>query len=323
MVGKLTRNDQLSASRLPTLMNASPWNTQNDLLAEFVAIDAGEQPSSLAQNDAMLFGDLTENIILTEAAKRLGCQDLQLDFDQAFEHATLPLGASLDATAVGSRRWAADPAIGIYTPQGSDMVDLTGLGIIGAKFTSAPPETRPAPHRGAPWQLQGQMMCRPDAKWGAVAVLYTTPIELRIFLYAPDDAIQGRIVQAVQDFEDRRKNIDWYPALSPEDAATAYSRVDDAADEIDLTENVDATVTLEQLVHAKKQKAMAEEDISEMTTGLMEIMGSHERAIAMVGNTRFQIKWPMRTYKAQPEKITPAKPERTIRSKTLTVKDID
>lgn len=125
MVGKLTRNDQLSASRLPTLMNASPYNTRNDLLAEFIAIDGGKEPSSLAQNDAMLFGDLTENIILSEAAKRLGCEDLQLDFDHAFQHATLPLGASLDATAVGSRRWAADPAIGIYTPQGIDMVDLT------------------------------------------------------------------------------------------------------------------------------------------------------------------------------------------------------
>jgi hypothetical protein len=35
------------------------------------------------------------------------------------------------------------------------------------------------------------------------------------------------------------------------------------------------------------------------------------------------IKWPMRKFKAQPERIVPAKEARTVRQKTLTIKEID
>jgi hypothetical protein len=55
----------------------------------------------------------------------------------------------------------------------------------------------------------------------------------------------------------------------------------------------------------------------------MEHIGNAPGAYGLVGNAKYFIKWPSRTYKAQPEKVVPAKPERTMRSKTLTIKEID
>ena len=72
-----------------------------------------------------------------------------------------------------------------------------------------------------------------------------------------------------------------------------------------------------------KQKANAEEDIAEFTSAIMDWMGTSDEAEAMVGNRRVLVKWPSRTYRAQPEKVTPAKPERTVRSKTLQIKELD
>ena len=44
--------------------------------------------------------------------------------------------------------------------------------------------------------------------------------------------------------------------------------------------------------------------------------------VVLVGNKMVEVKWPSRN-KAQPEKVTPAKPARTVRAKTLSVKEID
>ena len=319
MVGKLTRDDQLSASRIPVLLNASPYQTRNELLAEMIDIDRGGKANRIPQNEAMYWGDTLEEQILTVAAERLGLKDLRTSFPAAFQHPTLPLAASLDGAATGSRKWAADPANGIYTPQGGDMIDLTGEILLEAKNTSVQPENPPAPHRG-PLQLQAQLMCT-GLKAGVIAVLYRGT-ELRLFLYRADPNIQQRIRLAIEDFEERRKTGEMYPITSPEDGVAAYPT--GIADRLywDDGEGDEATA-IDCLMHALKQKADAEEDIAEFTSAIMEKMGRAEEVEAMVGNRRVLVKWPSRTYRAQPEKLTPAKPERTVRSKTLQIKELD
>jgi len=319
MVGKLTRDDQLSASRIPVLLNASPYQTRNELLAEMIDIDRGGTPTRIPQNQAMFWGDTLEEQILTVAAERLGLKDLRTSFPAAFQHPTLPLAASLDGSAKGNRKWAADPANGIYTPQGGDMIDLTGEILLEAKNTSSPPENPPAAHRG-PLQLQAQLMCT-GLKAGVIAVLYRGT-ELRLFLYKADPAIQQRIVLAIQDFEERRKTGEMYPVTSPEDGIAAYPTAGDETLYWDDGTSDEATA-IDCLMHALKQKANAEEDIAEFTSFLMDRMGRSEEVEAMVGNRRVLVKWPSRTYRAQPEKLTPAKPERTVRSKTLQIKELD
>ena len=317
MVGKLTRDDVMSASRIPALMGLSPYKTPNELLKEAIDAAAGNPPERFAQNEAMRFGDLLEPTILREAAYRLDLDNVNVDIDEAVEHPDLPLACSLDGRGQGGVVFEHNPAMGIYIPQGG-VVDTGGVGVLEAKNTSAAPEERPAPHRG-PWQLQAQMMCC-DAAWGAVCVLYRGA-ELRIFLYRTDRAMQDEITDAVHDFERRKRDIDWYPATSSEDANVAWDRVDDTAPAIDLGAVQHADHWVQQLVEAKERKSIAEQDIDEAETALKEVLGNHEEGQIDLDGSRYYVKWPMRNYKAQPAKTTEAKPARTVRAKTLSVKE--
>ena len=318
MVGKLTRDDQMSASRIPALMGLSPYKTPNELLKEAIDAAAGNPPERFAQNEAMRFGDLLEPTILREAAYRLDLDDVVTDIDEAGQHPHLPLACSLDGRGRGGIVFEHTPGMGIYVPQGG-VVDTSGVGCLEAKNTSAAPEEAPAPHRG-PLQLQAQMMCT-DYAWGAVCVLYRGA-ELRIFLYRQDREVQAQIEDAVHEFERRKRDVDWYPALSSDDANVAWDRVDSGAPALDLNGVADADHWASILIAARDQKRALEAEIDEAETMLKEMLGNHEEGQVHVDGSTYYIKWPMRNYKAQPAKpATPAKPARQVRAKTLTVKE--
>ena len=317
MVGKLTPDDIVTASRVPALMGLSPYTTPNELLKEAIEAAAGNPPERLAQNEAMRFGDLLEPVILDEAAYRLDLQDVVTDLTEAVHHPDLPLACSLDGRGRGGIVFEHNPAMGIYVPQGG-VVDTSGPGCLEAKNTGAAPEEAPAPHRG-PLQLQAQMMCT-DYAWGAVCVLYRGS-ELRIFLYRQDQDMQDQIEDAVHEFERRKRDVDWYPAVSSADANVAWSRVDDGAPAVDLNEVADADHWASVLLAAREARRAAEAEIDECETMLKEMLGNHEEGQIEVDGSVYYIKWPMRNYKAQPAKTTEAKPARQVRAKTLTVKE--
>ena len=317
MVGKLTPDDMMSASRIPALLGLSPYKTPNELLKEAIDAANGIPPSRLSQSEQMRLGDLLEPTILREAAYRLDLDHVNVDITEAIHHPDLPLACSLDGRGRGGIVFEHDPANGIYVPQGG-VVDTHGLGVLEAKNTSASPENEPAPHRG-PWQLQAQMMCC-DASWGAVCVLYRGS-GLRIFLYRQDPDMQAQIEDAVHDFERRKRDVDWYPPLSSDDANVAWDRVDDGAPALDLNGVADADHWASILIAARDQKRAAEAEIDEAETMLKEMLGNHEEGQVHVDGSTYYVKWPMRNYKAQPAKTTEAKPARQVRAKTLTVKE--
>mgnify|MGYP000047107488 CR=1 FL=1 len=317
MVGKLTPDNMISASVVPALLNASPYQTPNDVLHKAIAVEEGTYVDTFKQNEAMSWGDALEPVILARAADRLGVTDTKFDYDKAFFHADLPLACSLDGSGVGSGIVKTDTDKGIYCIN-AEEIDITGRGVLEAKNTGNRPEIVPAPYRG-PLQLQAQMMCT-DAKWGAVCVLYGGN-ELRIFVYQAQAETQQMIADAILDFEQRKKDFDWYPILSSGDGNTAYPRVDSGAPELEL-DDTEALSYLEDLVEAKKQKKIAEHKISEAEAGLKEFLGSHEKATGLVGNTLYRVAWPMRTKKASPEKVTPAQPETRVRQSTLTIREL-
>ena len=317
MVGKLTPDDIVTASRIPALLGLSPYKTPNELLKEALDAAAGNPPDRFEQNEAMRFGDLLEPTILREAAYRLDLDHVNVDITEAIHHPDLPLSCSLDGRGRGSVLFEHNPAMGIYVPQGG-VVDTHGVGVLEAKNTSAAPEDAPAPHRG-PWQLQAQMMVT-DASWGAVCVLYRGS-ELRIFLYRQDPDMQAQIEDAVHDFERRKRDVDWYPPLSSADANVAWDRVDDGAPALDLNGVADADHWASILIAARDQKRAAEAEIDEAETMLKEMLGNHEEGQVHVDGSTYYVKWPMRNYKAQPAKTTEAKPARQVRAKTLTVKE--
>lgn len=319
MVGKLTPDDgTLSASKIPVLMGLSPYATQNELLSEAIDAAAGNPRERFKQNEAMRFGDLLEPTILAEAVYRLDLDHANTNITDAVFHPDLPLACSLDGRADGNIVWEHDPANGIYVPQGG-VVDTHGPGVLEAKNTQSAPESAPAPYRG-PWQLQAQMMCTGYA-WGAVCVLYRGS-ELRLFLYRADEQMQSQIADAVHDFERRKRDIDWYPPASSDDANVAWDRVDDGAPPLDLNGTPDADHWTQVLLDRRDEKRALEAEIDEAETMLKEMLGNHEEGRVEADGSAYYVKWPMRQYKAQPAKTTEAKPARSIRAKTLTIKEV-
>ena len=129
MVGKLTPDTIISASRIPVLMGVSPYETQNELMRSILDARQGKPRQSLDQNEPMFWGDTLEPVILGEAAKRLNLTDVVIDFDAAIHHPSLPLAASLDGKGTGTQMVAHDPENGIYCPQGKP-VDISGVGVL-------------------------------------------------------------------------------------------------------------------------------------------------------------------------------------------------
>ena len=317
MAGKLTDDKEMSASRLPGLMGFSKYSTPNDELQFSInAIDGKERPD--IGNEAMAWGNTLEPVILEQAAKRLGLTDFDTDISVPYFHADTSLQCSLDGVGFGDgQTWSTDPDKGIYVV-GQDSITLKGPGVLEAKLTKTMPEDVPHLARG-PIQLQGQMLVT-GHKWGAVCVLYQG-IELRVFLFAPHQQTQDAIVKAVNDFEAKllkykeTGEIDWYPPSSSKDMDRMYPSAADKV-EVDLPPTV--ADLAQAIINNKAAIRAAEAGIDEAEKTIKNLLGQAEKGRA--GN--YVISWPMRNYKAAPERLVPAKEAYSVRQSTLSIKEI-
>ena len=197
MVGKVTSDTVMSCSRLPGLFGVSKYSSPNEELAISMAAMDGAEREDIT-NEAMLWGNMLEPLILIESAIRLNLRNLKREWPKAQRHKKWPLQCSLDGMADGKgQTFTTIKEEGIYVI-GQDRITLDGWGVLESKLTRVWPEAAPALYRG-PLQLQGQMAIM-NAKWGAVCVLYQG-VELRIFLFAPDTVVQETIRQKVFEFD--------------------------------------------------------------------------------------------------------------------------
>ena len=311
MVGKLTPNTEMSCSRLPALLGLSPWSTPNDELAKTFDALQGKEPPPWEGNELTEWGNLLEPLILEQAINRIGNCDLIVP-DTPYKAPGLALNASLDGIIDMHKETTIkhDPSQGVYVMDG-DEIELWGNGLLEAKSTRGEPENEPAPYRG-PVQLQGCMICT-GLTWGCVAVLYKGS-ELRLFFYKRNDVMINRITDCVNDFERRKHGPDWYSPFSSSDAAKTWAQVDDSAPPVNLPDDLEPV--LQVLLEAKEAKKMAENLADTAQKQIMEALGNHQEGI-LAGH---KIRWPMRNYKAQPEKVTPAKEAYSFRQSTLTIK---
>ena len=316
MSGKLTPDYMMSASRLPALLGLSRYQTPNDELQYSINASKG-LPREDKQNEAMAWGDRIERLILLETAKRLELLELSTEFDSAFFHKTLPLACSLDGWAHGrGQKIRTDMDAGIIVV-GQDEIMLDGYGVLEAKLTAVSPEEMPALYRG-PVQLQAQMDIM-QARWGAVAVLYQGTV-LRIFLFEPHKQTLETIKAAVLEFQNKIEKykatgeIDYYPPANSKDADRMYPAADEAA-VVNLPGRAEQLA--DQILAANAAIKEAEGKRSEAETELKAMLGQASKGT--VG--RFEIRWPMRSYKAQPEKVVPAKDAYSIRQSTLSIKE--
>ena len=316
MAGKLTDDKAMSASRLPGLMGFSKYSTPNDELQFSInAIDGKERPD--IGNEAMGWGNTLEPVILIEAAKRLGITDYDTQIGQAYTHNAVALSCSLDGIGFGlGQEVFTDPDKGIYVV-GQDSIVLNGPGVLEAKLTKIMPEDVPHLARG-PIQLQGQMLIT-GHKWGAVCVLYQG-IELRVFLFAPHHETQKKIIKAVLAFEHKLQTyresgaIDWYPPETSKEMDRIYPTAA-TKEEVELDSTVAELAQV--IVNNKTAIRMAEAGIDEAEKKIKEALGQAERGRA----GQYVISWPMRNYKAAPERLVPAKEAYSIRQSTLTIKE--
>lgn len=317
MVNKVTPDTMLSASRLPSLMGLSKYNTPNDELQMSInAIKGIERPD--IGNESMDWGNQLEPLILREASKRLLLKDLVIDHDKPYFHLSLPLCCSLDGSAVGSGQVIVnDPENGIFVV-GQDSITLDGNGILEAKLTAMEPEDMLPLWRG-PIQLQAQMDIM-QAKWGVVATLYKGT-QLRLFIFAPHQGTLDNIARVTTDFQARLDNFkatgstDFYPPQAGEkwlDARGPYPVVEET-----VLLDAEATELAQRIVDNKLKLKILEQDIAADEESIKELMGSSTKGIA----GGYTISWPTRSYKAQPEKVVPAKDAYTIRQSTLTIKE--
>jgi hypothetical protein len=318
MVGKITNDILPSGSRIPSIMGLSPFRSPNDELA--ASIDALEgKPRPPFAVEAADWGNTLEPIIIEEAAKRMGIEILELQVDYALsylEDDEIILQCSLDSIWKGDGRVVTtDPDLGIYVI-GAESVTLNGPGCCESKLTSAMAEDEPPAYRG-PLQLQAQMLCA-GYTWGVIATLYRGT-EMRLYFYQASGNTQAKIIDVCKEFTRRVNSKSWYPAISPADAVKAYPRVDGSTAPIELSgESADYA---RRLIAAKAQAKILDEEIDQLQSKIMDNMATAEEGYIKNpdGSVAARIKWAMRSYKAQPEKVTPAKEARIERSKTLQI----
>jgi len=313
-LGKLPPDDMMSCSRLPALLGFSKFRTPNDELKYSINAINGEV-NPFVEQEPMLWGNLTEKLILAESCKRLGVDIDQLAHDKPYFHPDIPLATSLDGTASGNDTTIyTDIDKGIYV-MGQDSIKLDGYGILEAKLTAQEVETEPAPYRGV-IQLQGQMNIM-KASWGALCVLYKGTT-LRIFLYPINEDHVNMIHNAVEDFQERldkyktNQEIEWYPLNDSFEASRVFDRAEKSTIEMPEIE-----IQAEKIIELREKIMELETAIDKLQINIMEQMRDAE--VCNAG--RYKISWPMRQYKAQPAKTVPAKEAYVIRQSKLSIKD--
>lgn len=318
MVGKVTPDSMLSASRLPAVMGMSKYRSPNDELQISIGAINGKASPNIS-NEAMEWGNHLESLILTETAKRLELSDLNTVHEKPYFHADWPICCSLDGTADGRGQVIKhDPDKGIYV-MGAPSIILDGVGVLEAKLTSNLPEEQPELYRG-PIQLQAQMDIV-QAKWGALATLYRGT-ELRIFLFAPHQNTLDQIRDVACDFQNRLEiwrsehRIEPYPAQNSKDADRLYANTSSDTEPVQLDDAAAEYANL--ILECKAEIDARAELINQAETMLKELLKDRTSGIA----GKFKINWPMRHYAAKPEKITPAKEAYSIRQSTLQIKEL-
>jgi predicted phage-related endonuclease len=313
---KLTSDTMLSCSQLPAIMGHSKWASANDTLSFCMKSIQGEDARTPA-GEAADWGNALEESIIKEMVKRLGLEGYTMP-DEAFTHPELPLAASADAIAITPLDGLViknDPSKGIYVV-GADEIILTGSGVLESKLTKLSPEDTLPLYRG-PIQVQGVMMCT-GLRWAAIGCLYSG-VELRIYLFSPHHATMDAIEKAAIDFESRLENFRqtgepaWYPPQDSKDADRVWPNAKDA--DIDLGDHAEGIASA--IIGLKAEIKKMEEQVAEKEVQLKTMM--QEFSSAKCG--KWSIKWPMRHFKATPEKITLAKEAYSIRQSTLTIKE--
>ena len=309
-IGKITRDDFCTHSLVPYLFDAGHFKTKQEVLNDCIRARHGESirtPQTLRQRT----GDVLEKPLIQECMKRLGIDKYNDKVTEKVVHPMLPLEGSLDGMAHPEKLTIKeDIENGIHTLDSTEVY-LNGDVPIEVKCTSIYPDDVPPDWLGV-LQLKAAMSTT-QANAGILIILYQST-DLRIYVIPKDYEFEKQLEEKVIDFNRRIDEEDYYTPQVTSDAYIKYPNAEDETkilpeDTLEFIKQLEQTNDMIKNLGAMKEKLSAH---------IMDQMGN-----ASVGRTgEYVINWKMRKYKAQPERVVPAKDAYEIRSKTLTIKKL-
>ena len=310
MVGKLSDDRIMSGSRIPVLYlwahgDGHPYSTPNDELRRSIAAKHGEYERSDIGEPGEV-GNLLEPALVRSVSEITGISIPDTN-PPLMKHADGLFQASLDGLAVCDDPVTVFASDLVEIDGGDPSITLTGPIPIECKVTSDYRRDEIPLFRG-PIQLQAQMMAA-GADFGIIITLYRG-IERHVRIYRAQTDIQRRIEALCDDFNSRVESEVFFKPVSVDDAAQTYDSAEGAVDLPNLSEKV------ERLELLRRDLKETQDEIDSLQTAIMNEMQDVETATC----GGYLVRWPVRHYKAQPERVTPAKDARSVRLKSLQIR---
>lgn len=304
-VGKLTPDYEISCSLLePLITGQNPYATRNQILENCHKALNGED-IRIATNNYMEVGNVLEKPVAELASKRIGLLDIELVITEAVRHKKVTLNGSIDAIGVADNIFVTkDVDKGFYCPELEDGegIKLNGKGIVEIKVTNAPLSESLPPYRGV-IQVKG-LMAITEYSWAVIAVLNGS--DLRMYFYQRNEQWEQEVLEpTVIDFNNRVANLDWYDPFDTKEAG--YITPQDNGESTELTKQ--DQVHIDNIMACEAQIKNLKASIEEAKKGIMMSMKDAKEGYS----ESHKAVWQTVNYKAQPEKLVPAKEAYTSR----------
>ncbi len=304
-VGKLTPDYEISCSLLePLITGQNPYQTRNQVLENCHKALKGED-IRIPTNNYMEVGNVLEKPVAELASKRIGLLDIQLVVEEAVRHNKVTLNGSIDCIGVADNLFITkDVEKGFYCPELEDGegIKLNGKGIVEIKVTNAPLSESLPTYRGV-IQVKG-LMAITEYSWAVVCVLNGS--DLRMYFYQRDEQWEKDVLEPkVIDFNNRIANCDWYDPFDTKEAS--YITPQDNGESTELTKQ--DQVQIDNIVAWEAQIKNLKDNIEEAKKSIMISMKEAKEGYS----ESHKVVWQTVNYKAQPEKLVPAKEAYTSR----------
>ena len=304
-IGKLTPDYEISCSLLePLITGQNPYQTRNQVLENCHKALKGED-IRISTNNYMEVGNVLEKPVAELAAKRIGLLDIELVIDEPVRHKNVTLNGSIDCIGVADNLFITkDVEKGFYCPELEDGegMKVNGKGIVEIKITNAGLSESLPTYRGV-IQVKG-LMAITEYSWAVVCVLNGS--DLRMYFYQRDEQWEKDVLEpTVIDFNNRVANLDWYDPFDTKEAG--YITPQDNGESTELTKQ--DQVQIDNIMAWEAQIKNLKDNIEEAKKSIMMSMKDAKEGYS----ESHKVVWQTVNYKAQPEKLVPAKEAYTSR----------
>lgn len=318
------QEDQLVGEWELTPNDTKPFNDKNEVLDTCHKASQFEDVRGDDEERPLFFtmGDRQEPYILSDMADALGVYDYEDNIKVPYVHPTLLFEGSPDgmgrATANKEDILVIEPHtkghVTVFTPNNLPL-EVKGCGVLEAKYQHYGSQRDDCPLTLGRLQAQGLCECA-DFDWYAVGVQYGNSAT-HVFVYPRNPLFKVWLEQLVNDFNKRLETLDWYAPINSLGADFIYPTADDTI--LDLTDNQE----IDNLIEEDKVMGRIIKSTTEAKDGVQTRIKILMQENKHAHTPQHQIEWGQRVMKAKPErtKTIPATEEKTIRNKTIKIKE--